>query len=422
MSDFPAPHGIKFPDTGGAPNSEWRPSPGPESDVDMSDLYHRHADAIADDLLADPELFEPVSAEFASNSDDGYGEWMPSGDDGEASAAAEFDDAYGSYDPLGRSDRDLTDEERSDLDELGRVMSGPPDHALLSGTGRGAYVHHDDDDDVAAPDIAADAGVATTGDDAGPPERGPWWRFGWFDGSRRSHRLGAIAAAVIVVLVVVVLVLPGNRDDDSSSTAATTPAYTVPTMTQSPPPSPPPGSPAAGAAADGPIGIKRADSRCTAGSTDPMQAFDNDVNTAWMCVPAYGVPGTVLRVEFDNWYVVTGVSIVPGWNRVNPDGSDEWLKHKTAATVEYQFNDPDETRLTQQTNDVRDEVVTPVQPPVLASAMTITITEFGTPTGPVADTRNVPGQGGVIVSDTPKTGDLKDFAVSSISIIGHRAA
>lgn len=134
---------------------------------------------------------------------------------------------------------------------------------------------------------------------------------------------------------------------------------------------------------DSPIGIKRADSRCTAGSTDPKQAFDNDLNTAWMCVPAYGVPGTVLRVEFDNWYVVTGVSIVPGWNRVNPDGSDEWVKHKTAATVEYQFNDPEETRFTQKTNNIRDEVFTAVQPPVLASAMTITITEFGSPPGPL---------------------------------------
>ncbi len=178
-------------------------------------------------------------------------------------------------------------------------------------------------------------------------------------------------------------------------------AYSVPTMTAQPPSSPAPADPGA-SAADGPIGIKSAASRCTAGSTDPMQAFDTDVNTAWMCVPAYGVPGTVLRVEFDNWYVVTGVSIVPGWNRVNPDGSDEWLKHKTAATVEYQFNDPDETRLTQQTKNLRDEVVTPVQPPVLASAMTITITEFGTPTGPVADTTTIPGQGGVIASDTPQ--------------------
>lgn len=415
MTGFSGPDGIKFPDAGNALDSEWRAAPGPESDVDMSDLYHRHADQIADDLLADPELFEDVSAEFASNSDEGYGEWMPNTDDADLGAGAgEYNAAYAAYDGDDRRDRDLTDEEQSDLAELGRVMTGPADHGLLTGTGRGAYVHRDDDD-IAVPD----PGAGDVDLDGGKDK--PWWQFGWFDGSRRSHRLGAIAAAVVVVLVVVVLVLPSGAEQQSSTTASTTPAYSVPTMTAQPPASPAPADPGA-SAADGPIGIKSAASRCTAGSTDPMQAFDTDVNTAWMCVPAYGVPGTVLRVEFDNWYVVTGVSIVPGWNRVNPDGSDEWLKHKTAATVEYQFNDPDETRLTQQTNNLRDEVVTPVQPPVLASAMTITVTEFGTPTGPVADTTTIPGQGGVIASDTPKTGDLNDFAVSSISIIGHRAA
>ncbi|MBY6388563.1 hypothetical protein HG717_32285 [Rhodococcus erythropolis] len=380
----------------------------------MSDLYHRHADEIADDLLADPELFEPVSEDFAVNSDEGYGAWMPSGDDGDGN---EFDADYdAAYDVDEHRGRTLTDDERSDLNEIDRVLSGPANHSLLAGTGRGAYVHRDDDD--LAPDVdvpGADLGALGAALDK------PWWRFGWVDMSRRPHRLAAIGVAVVVVLVVVALVLPSGEDKDPSSTAASTPAYTVPTVVQSQPPSATPGNPAE-AAADGPIGVKRADSRCTAGSTDPMQAFDNDVNTAWMCLPAYGVPGTVLRVEFDNWYVVTGVSIVPGWNRVNPDGSDEWLKHKTVAVVEYQFNDPEETRLTQQTNNARDEVVTPVQPPVLASAMTITITEFGTPTGPVADTTTIPGQGGVIASDTPKTGDLKDFAVSSISIIGHRAA
>jgi hypothetical protein len=418
MSRSSASDGIGFAHTGDALDSEWRWATDPESDVDMSDLYHRHADTIAGELLSTPELFDPVSDDFATNSDEGYGQWMAADDDTDATSdGAEFDARHDSYDALDRRDRALTDDERSDLDELGRVMSGSPDQSLLSGTGRGAYLHHDDDEESAA--------VADSGPDADAAaalmrgHRQPWWRFGWFNASRWSHRVAAIAAVAVLVLIVVAIVLP-SRGRDSDSTATTTPAFTVPTVTQSSAPSTEPGGPTHGA--DGPVGIKRADSRCTAGSTDPMQAFDNDVNTAWMCLPAYGVPGTVLRVEFDNWYVITGVSIVPGWNRVNPDGSDEWLKHKTTAAVQYQFNDPDETRLTQQTNNIRDEVVTPVQPPVLASAMTITITEFGTPTGAVADTTTIPGQGGIITSDTPKTGELKDFAISSISIIGHRAA
>lgn len=381
--------------------------------MSTQDVYSSHGDVIADALLADPALFDPVDPEFAAASDSGYGEWSETdtddGQDGEPAEAAE--------DGESRYNRALSDQEQADLDELGRMMSST-DQPLLAASGRGAYVHPVDADDDGQDDAPAAAGTPPTTALPGPsggPDIGP--RRSRFDWSRRSHRLATIGAAGAAVALVAVVLMP-DSSDTSSTSASSSPNFSVPTMTQSPAA---PTTTAGVVNGDGPIGIKRADSRCTAGSTDPKQAFDIDLNTAWMCVPAYGVPGTVLRVEFDNWYVVTGVSIVPGWNRINPDGSDEWVKHKTAATVEYQFNDPDETRLTQKTNNIRDEVLTPVQPPVLASAMTITITEFGSPTGAVANVTTAPGQGGIIASDTPLTGDLKDFAISSISIIGHRA-
>ena len=150
MTGFSDADGIKFSDAGNALDSEWRAAPGPESDVDMSDLYHRHADAIADDLLADPDLFDDVSAEFASNSDKDYGEWMPGGEDGGdgSGGADEYDAAYPGYGDEDRHHRNLSADEQSDLDELNRVMAGAPEQSLLSGTGRGAYVHSDDDDIV----------------------------------------------------------------------------------------------------------------------------------------------------------------------------------------------------------------------------------------------------------------------------------
>lgn len=383
--------------------------------VSTQDLYASHGDEIADALLADPALFDPVERDFADASDSGYGEWSTvdpdddePGDDATAGPGAD------------RYNRALSDQEQADLDELGRMMAST-DQPLLTASGRGAYVHpgaDDDGDSDGAETHEADPGPAATAGPALPPEVVATGAKRRVDLSRRSHRLAAIGAAGSAVALVALLTMGGNNDTGSNTASSSSnPNFSVPTVTQTP------AAPTTTAAAgtDGPIGIKRADSRCTAGSTDPKQAFDVNLETAWMCVPAYGVPGTVLRVEFDNWYVVTGMSIVPGWNRVNPDGSDEWVKHKTAATVEYQFNDPDETRLTQKTNSLRDEVFTAVQPPVLASAMTITITEFGSPTGAVADVTNSPGQGGIIASNTPVTGDLKDFAVSSISIIGHRA-
>lgn len=380
------------------------------------DLYASHGDAIADALLADPALFDPVEREFAEASDTGYGEWSATDDAETDSGEAGGGDAAPAED---RYHRELSDQEQADLDELSRVMSST-DNPLLSSSGRGAYVHPGTDDgDASEPPTPTPHTEAATAAAAAPPaEEFPTAKRWGLDLSRRSHRMAGVGAAAAAVTLIAALTLnSGDSDTPTASTPENNPNFSVPTVTQSPAAAPT----AAPAGADGPVGIKRADSRCTAGSTDPKQAFDLDLNTAWMCVPAYGVPGTVLRVEFDNWYVVTGVSMVPGWNRVNPDGSDEWVKHKTAATVEYQFNDPDETRLTQQTNNVRDEVFTAVQPPVLASAMTITITEFGSPTGAVADVTTAPAQGGIIASDTPVTGDLKDFAISSISIIGHRA-
>lgn len=403
------------PQLGSTPQTPADQASSGQASTHMADTYDSNAGLITDQLVDTPGLLTPVADDFAAASDDGYGQWVGADEDTEDTSedaseptdvAADDDDADAAA---------LSPDQQTDLDELHSVMNDRSGSGLLGSSGRSAYVHRDDDEDPAA-DTAAAAVTAMT--QAPTTARAPWWRFGCFDWSRRSHRILAVAAATVIVLAVIVLI-PTGSEPDSTQTSPTEPAFTVPTVTQSPAPANPGQHPSDGT--DKPIGIKRADSRCTAGSTDPMQAFDNNPDTAWMCVPAYGVPGTVLRVEFDNWYVVTAMTIVPGWNRVNPDGSDEWIQHKTAAVVEYQFNDPDETRLVQETLNLRDEVLTPVNPPVLASAMTITITELGTPTGQVANTTTVPGQGATLATDTPASGDLKDFAISSINIIGHRA-
>lgn len=383
------------------------------------DPYRDHADLLADELLSSTNLLDPVSDDFAENSDEGYGQWMPAdagdeqdgdGDSEEGAEGTEGTDHLGDpYDLELRRGRDLTAEEEANLAALGQVISDPADRGLVSADGRGAFVHTDEE--VGAGDASPAMEI--------PLVKHPWWRLKWLNLARRSHRIGAAIGITTLVAGAVTLISTAGGDHDASPSSAA-PAFTVPTVTEQAEPGPGVDGPRPGG--DGPVGIKRADARCTAGSTNPMLAFDNDLETAWMCVPAYGVPGTVLRVEFDNWWVVSGACITPGWNRMNPDGSDEWVKHKTAAVVEYQFNDPDETRITQDTANIRDEVCSTVQPVVLASAMTITIREFGTPTGVVADVTSVPGRGATLAGEEPAAGDLRDFAVSSFAIIGHRAA
>ena len=372
----------------------------------MADTYDSHADLITDQLLDDPGLLTDVDEQFAAKSDEGYGQWISAEE-----PADEISPPPAGDDPA--PNVTLTDEQQHGLETLEQAMSSTSSSPLLAGSGRGLYVHPDDDADSTDVDPHDTNGLAAPPAAAIGLPRDPWWKLT----SKRHQRVLAVAAVAVVALVVVALIV-GDSDDESASTVATTtPPFTAPTVTET---AEAPAAPSGTPEADGPIGIKRADSRCTAGSTDPMQAFDNNLDTAWMCVPAYGVPGTVLRVEFDDWYQVTGMVIVPGWNRVNHDSSDGWLKHMTAAVVEYQFNDPEQTRLVQETLNLRDEVATPVNPPVLASAMTITITSLGRPTGEVADVSTLPGGDATLGSQNPQTGDLKDFAISTIAVIGHR--
>jgi hypothetical protein len=389
----------------------------------MNDVHDANADLLADQFAGNPELVAPISEEFAAASDEGYAEFSDPGTEDEATGFPE-PTTPAAPDSAAEAEvpQQLTEAQQTNLDALENVLRRGGPSPLLASGGRGQYIHHDEDTDT---DTEAEAGA----DDATPTEdvletgSEPWWKFGWFHWDRRSHRVGALAAAAVIVVSATLLWPSGNSNPPAPNPSA---SFSVPTVTETAHPAP---GPAGSPGADGPIKIKRADNRCTAGSTDPMQALDNDVNTAWMCVPAY-LPkppaagqtiaaATVLRVEFEKYYVVTGLCIVPGWNRINPDKSDEWLKHLVVAVVEYQFNDPDETRLTQTTDGIRNCVPTPVDPPVVASAMTVTIKELSSPTGQIVKTTPIPDHGATISSDTPVSGDLKDFAVSTISVIGH---
>lgn len=396
-------------------------NPHDEGAADVADIYDAHSGLITDQLVDNPHLLDPISDQFAADNNDEYGQWvppegddLPGGDDGSVSNISEH---VGAADVDTAADsRALTDAEQANFNAINDILSGHSERSLVGSGGRGEYVHRDDaihgvdDDDEDAP-AASTAPLM-------PAKRPPWWQFKWFNWDRPLHRVGAVSSAALVVFGVVSVVMSSGDDSNTSTATTTTPPYTVPTITEtSAAPSAPPGT----TGADGFIPIKGdPEARCTAGSTRTGQAFDHNDDTAWMCVPASGVPGTVLRVQFDDWYLVTGVSIVPGWNRMNADNSDEWIKHMTAAVVEYQFNDKDETRFTQPTENHRGLVQTPIDPPILASAMTITIQEFGKPTGAVPNTTTLPGKGATIASDTPVTGDLKDFAISTIDIIGHR--
>lgn len=380
----------------------------------MADIYTKSASALTDSLVSSsPGLLDPVSEEFIASSDRDYGQWRQETDVEpdleDVDVDSEFEEEElpdGGHDEYAGSA--LAPSDPDDLARLDALMNrNDSSSGLMSAGDRSDFVHTDDD------------AIATQ-------DSGPWYKFGWFDWKKKPHRLGAAAVIAIAVILVFQLLPGGGSKSHKATTKPTdTPAYTVPTITQSAAAAPPPsGGP--NAPAIGPIGILDARTTgCIGGSNNPRGAINKKDPTdgvAWMCVPAQGigVPGTILRVKFDDLYYVTALEIIPGWMRSNPDQSDEWIKHMTVSVVEYQFNDPDETRITQPTDNFHGPVPSPIDPPVKASGMTITINELAAPIPVVPGATTLPGGAGTLNTGQPKSGDLKDFAISGINIIGRR--
>lgn len=202
----------------------------------------------------------------------------------------------------------------------------------------------------------------------------------------RQPKVLLIIGVVIAVLLILLLIFTSGSDN----TASHGPLVITPSAQPAKPSTPQSGTPAGTQ-----IKVRSAASHCPPGSTSAMDAFKGQAGSAWSCVRAYHVDGQVLTIDLGKSYQVDSISIVPGWDHVDPNGTDEWNKHRTAHRVSYEFDDPNSTTYTQETLDQRKPVVTQISPAVTASHLTLTILE--------------------------SAGDrsLNDTAVSSIIITGH---
>jgi hypothetical protein len=104
-----------------------------------------------------------------------------------------------------------------------------------------------------------------------------------------------------------------------------------------------------------------------------MDAFSGEPDKAWSCPRAYKIDGQVLRIDLGKEYKIDSIAIVPGWDHVATDGTDQWTKFRTVSRVSYQLNDDDKTTYTQETLDQRSLVVTQIEPPIEASEITLTV-------------------------------------------------
>ncbi|MEU4314122.1 discoidin domain-containing protein [Nocardia sp. NPDC024068] len=177
----------------------------------------------------------------------------------------------------------------------------------------------------------------------------------------RKPKVALAVAAVVALLIVILLVFTsGTENSDTAPLAVTAaPTQAAPQTTDE--------------AASGTLEVKSAESSCPDGGTDGMDAFSGEPDKAWSCPRAYKIDGQVLRIDLGKEYEIDSIAIVPGWDHVGTDGTDQWTKFRTVSRLSYQFDDDDKTTYTQETLDQRSLVVTRIEPPITASEITLTV-------------------------------------------------
>lgn len=257
----------------------------------------------------------------------------------------------------------------------------------------------DDDDDLAADDLDDDDDGRATRPPQPTTARHPLsQRLHDIDWKSPKVLIGALAAAVLIAVLVIVF----------KPSPAPAPPLTI---SSAPPPTaaaPPP------APVDGPIKIESATSKCPAGSSEEANAFDGQTDTAWTCKMPYG-PGQILTINLGDVYVISKVSLVPGFNKISTSG-DEWNKYQTVTKVRWLFGEYspskpcalDNNCLEQNTDNTRDVVSIPVLPNKKVSTIKLVILKTTPP----------PSDSGLLVDPNAAT---DSFAVSEIQIIGHPA-
>lgn len=401
-------------------------------------------------LAEGQRIDEPVDPHFVDSTEDDYGRLSESSDASEDDLSAgpgeDHSPAFGA-DPVGSAPvgpGELSDRQKTGLEVLGRGGSSGPVATAIYDTGGYGY-----DDDPAGTAGAEEAEADGDHDgaehidpvDAGagagaPPTTTPG--AGKRRGKQKSPRarIGMLVGATIALVLVVGLMVKACMPSGNEPTAAKAPPFTTATTAASATATEGP------AVADGPIPIESAEGvGCQPGSTNGMSAFDDNPDTAWVCVVKTSKDAAktpvpkMLRVKFKGSFIVVGVSLIPGFERKNADGSDEWIKHMVVSEIAYTFNDRKSngdccTRYTQPTLSLRSGARTAINPPLLASGLVIDINKYAAPAGS-AGTAGGPTQGpdtnaAVPTFGAPQPGkeasSPSDFAVSAIVIYGHKPA
>ncbi|BCK57265.1 discoidin domain-containing protein [Nocardia wallacei] len=340
---------------------------------DPGDVFLRHRSAVLDALLADPGL-EPTGAAAV----------------GEPSASVTGTAVLG--DELATDDTDSAEASSASL--AGPEISGAPESArrrpssgpkasdrilaLLNGQPPDSSAGLEftaDHSEAAASRLRASGEPAETRSEPKPPA--PEQKSAASQPTSvgelgktavvhlRKPKVALAVAGALVLVLILVLVTTGGEDNSSQNVVVTQASGGTPLQTSAPP-----ATPAAAA-----IQVQSAKAHCPQGGTDAMEAFSGESGKAWRCPRAYRVDGQVLTIDLGKTYQVDSIGIVPGFDAVGSDGTDQWNKYRTVSRVSYRFDDANATTYTQQTLDQRNVVTTEIKPAVSASKITLTVLE-----------------------------------------------
>lgn len=142
---------------------------------------------------------------------------------------------------------------------------------------------------------------------------------------------------------------------------------------------------------------------CANEDSDPAAMFTPDDSKAWVCQRAMGIDGVPVTIDLGTESTISSVSIVPGFNHVEPRGEDQWTNHRVVTKALWEFDDNNKTRLIQDIVPSKSAAQLDV-PDVHARTVTLTIMQ----TQPADEAAPQPAPGSE--EDT--------FAVSNVTITG----
>ena len=313
-------------------------------------------------------------------------------------------------------DCDNTDRWLADV--LGPEPSAAPEAQVADPQGGDADVL--DVGVVANPDPAADTGKtdpATT-----------------FSSIKAAITLGVALSIALVAIVSAVTAFNRSRSPLPQQRPAPTTALVMPT-----------GEPSGAVPPDQDQAIPfTASANCPAGSTSAQALTDTGTDSAWVCVrggEGAAVDGQVLQVDLGKAFVLTAVSVTPGWVAKTPGGHDEWLQHRVVSRLQYIFNDTDRTIVVQDTANTHGPVTLPLQR-ILASRVTVVVLQTSRPPSepaPAATSQSggfvdsvLGAAGAPAPQDVTQTSDPEvapeqgsdpvdaTFAMSTLKLLGHQ--